>query len=98
MITPEEWKKLKVGDLLYIAIAPSTRIKTAKINEINDNCITIENDNGGTRWIYPPHVMNYFCKKNDAIKYLMLVVKHKIKKQQEILLKIQNQLEKENGN
>ena len=98
MITPEEWKKLKVGDLLYIAIAPSTRIKTAKINEINDNCITIENDNGGNRWICPPHVMNYFCKKNDAIKYLMLVVKHKIKKQQKILLKLQNQLEKENGN
>lgn len=97
MITFDEWEKLKVGDLLYIAIAPSTNIKTAKINGINGNCITIENDNGGTRWIYPPHVMNYFCKKNDAIKHLMLVVKHKIKKQEEILLKLQNQLEKENG-
>ena len=96
MITPKEWKKLKVGDLLYIANTPSPHIKTAKINEINDNCITIENDNGGNRWIYPPRVMNYFCKKNDAIKYLMLVVKHKIKKQQEILLKLQNQWEKEN--
>lgn len=97
MIKPKEWKKLKAGDLLYIAPPRSTCIKTAKINEVNDNYITIKYDNGGACRVYPPRTHIFFVNKNDAIECLMLFVKNEIKKQEEILLKLQNQLEKDNG-
>ncbi|MCX8656545.1 hypothetical protein J4T76_10035 [Gilliamella sp. B3022] len=103
MITPEEWKKLKVGDLLYLA-APSlssTRIKTKKISQIDDECIIIKN-NDRTSWIRPLWTGNYFCKKNDAIEHLMSSVINQFKKREEkfqkTLQKLQNQLERENGN
>lgn len=98
MITPKEWEKLKAGDLLYIAPPRSTCIKTAKINEVNDNYITIKYDNGGAYRVYPPRTHIFFVNKNDAIECLMLFVKNEIKKQEEILMKLQNQWEKEDGN
>ena len=102
MITPEEWKKLKVGDFLYLA-APSlssTRIRTIKISQLDDECIIIK-DNDRTSWIRPLWAGNYFCKKNDAIGHLMSSVIKQFKKREEkfqkTLQKLQNQLEKENG-
>lgn len=97
MITDEEWKKLKVGDFLYIALSsPRLHVSKIKIAHIDSARITIKEDDS-TSWICPKLTMNYFCGKSNALKHLISIVEKRIEIQKTKLKPLLEQLEQENG-